>query len=154
MTNIKDTWNDYLTSGEKKEEQVRKYLEKTRHKAVRKMQGNFKDWDLVADSGTKYEVKRDFKGDETGNLFIELKWNGENSGLSITRADWWVHCCKNNWYIFDVDTLKNFIKANWKHLEKKKGGNDNNSWGVLIKKNDIEKFIYEVVDKQVLDKLK
>ena len=47
--------------------------------------------DLFEGKG-KIEVKaeRD-KWKSTGNMVIEIKYKGRNSGLFATKADWWIH---------------------------------------------------------------
>lgn len=38
----------------------------------------------------RFEIKREFKTQETGNLFFEIESWGRESGLQITKADWYV----------------------------------------------------------------
>lgn len=40
-------------------------------------------------TGTTVEVKRDYKVSTTGNVAIEYRSRGRNSGIAISKADWW-----------------------------------------------------------------
>ena len=63
-------------------------------------------WDIDLHFGEKYEkaIKDIFEGKgkievkterdkwkKTGNIVIEVRYNGRNSGLTTTKADWWLH---------------------------------------------------------------
>ena len=53
------------------------------------------DYDLMTNNGTTIEVKVDDKCLKTGNIAIEVKGNcGQASGLSVTKADWWMHLAR------------------------------------------------------------
>ena len=49
------------------------------------------DFSLIFPDGALevYEVKTDFRAEQTGNLFFEYKCNGRTSGLTATQADKW-----------------------------------------------------------------
>ena len=75
---------------------------------------------LIADKD-KVEVKteRDWWY-KTGNIAIEVECFGKPSGLSVTKADYWVHVlatgkqdyCK---LVFDVSKLKQIVEMKKKH---------------------------------------
>ena len=75
--------------------------------------------DFVRDmqkGNTKIEVKteRD-KWKSTGNIAIEIRYNGEPSGLSTTGSEVWIHLLSYNGkieggFIFNVEDLKKKIK--------------------------------------------
>lgn len=88
----------------------------------------------------KIEVKseRD-KWKETGNIAIEIKQDDNISGLSITKADWWMHNLTINGnivmsFMIPVDRLKNIVKQ--AVIDKKavvcKGGDNNRFTLVLL----------------------
>tara|TARA_B100001013_G_scaffold172365_1_gene103465 strand:- start:1689 stop:2072 length:384 start_codon:yes stop_codon:yes gene_type:complete len=91
---------------------------------------------LLDKKKNKIEVKteRDW-WHRTGNIAIETEYRGKPSGLSVTKADYWVHIlakgkkdyCK---LIFDVPTLKKIVRK-WKSNFKMIGDN-NASKCVLI----------------------
>ena len=54
-------------------------------------QGYFKEWDIyVPELGIGVEVKSDQKSQHTGNIVIEIEFNGKPSALSTTKATYWV----------------------------------------------------------------
>jgi hypothetical protein len=50
----------------------------------------FSDWDFQH-NGTGYEVKADRRAWDTGNLAIEYEHTRKPSGLSITKADFYIY---------------------------------------------------------------
>lgn len=92
----------------------------------------FKFWDvkLKVKDGIEltYEVKTDVyvvkgrelpngyfaKGFDTGNIFIEFETRGKDSGINVTKADWWVNIfyyLGEIWFI-KVSDLKKLIAQN------------------------------------------
>jgi len=62
---------------------------------VREKPGLFKDYDceIVREGRIDYfEFKADRRAAETGNLAIETLCNRKPSGISTTKADFWIHC--------------------------------------------------------------
>lgn len=54
-------------------------------------EGYFKEWDIyVPELGIGVEVKSDQKSKHTGNIVIEIEFNGKPSALSTTKATYWV----------------------------------------------------------------
>jgi hypothetical protein len=98
------------------------------------------DWDFIID-GVSYEVKRDRMANKTGNIAVEVMCGGKLSGLSTSKADYW---------IFNLDKMDKIIIINKEDLfllikdkKKIKGGD---KWKVtlyILPIKDIpEKFIY------------
>ena len=112
-----------LKFGEKGEEFVRDVL-----------QGNGKiEVKTERDEGSPKQCKT------TGNLAIEIRYNGEKSGLSSTESQTWVHLLSENGdikggFIFDVDYLKDLVKRLVRENKAKltKGGDFNASQLVLV----------------------
>ena len=53
--------------------------------------GYFKDYDIyIPEKGYGVEVKCDQKSKYTGNLVIEVEFDGKKSALSTTKAEYWV----------------------------------------------------------------
>ena len=72
--------------------------------------GNFKYYDfIIAETKTAYEVKRDHKSAETGNVVIEVKMYNKPSGLISTRADYWVFDLPDEYLIIKPDRIKDCI---------------------------------------------
>ena len=72
-------------------------------------EGQFKDWDLKVrfKKGWKiqentFEIKRDFKSQETWNIALEYRCNWEPSGIYASKADYIVFCLEN-WEFYYQD---------------------------------------------------
>jgi hypothetical protein len=62
----------------------------------------FKDWDIKVIWNWKektYEIKRDYKSQETNNLALEVRCNNKPSGLYASKADYIVYCL-NEWEFY------------------------------------------------------
>lgn len=83
-----------------------------------------------------YECKTDFF-DDTGNMFIETSCRGKASGISVTKADWFVTYFKKLneiWYI-KTDKLK-YILENFEHRTATQSGDEgSDTEGILLNKN-------------------
>jgi len=85
----------------------------------------------VFSEGTKVEVKTErnhwFR---TGNIAIEIQSRGKPSGLSVTKADYWVHILadgERSYYtalLFPVARLKELVKI---YRSTARGMGDNNA---------------------------
>ena len=71
-----------------------------------------------------FEVKEDLMYNKTGNIVIEYLSNGNPSGISTTKAKYWVQGVGNKWYVIDTNELKNYIKIIWADVNKKVGGDN------------------------------
>lgn len=59
----------------------------------------FKDWDVKITVGLTertYEIKRDFKSQETWNIALEIKCNWKPSGIFASKADFIIYCLNEN----------------------------------------------------------
>ena len=57
------------------------------------IEGCHKAYDIfIPEIDSCVEVKNDLQAKETGNIFIEISWRGEPSGLMATRAEYWAYC--------------------------------------------------------------
>ena len=93
------------------------------------------DWvkELLSD-GTKVEVKFDRMANITGNLFVEVYYNGKASGISTTKANYWIFKIEEKSYalIVSTDKLKELCRIVHQIDGLVKGGDNNTSDGVLI----------------------
>tara|TARA_R100000315_G_scaffold7082_1_gene2326 strand:+ start:208 stop:708 length:501 start_codon:yes stop_codon:yes gene_type:complete len=131
----------YGTAGEKI---VAMYLSINGMTIVNDESTNTKDYDIImyspkADKNLYMEIKTDnYVNNEkdTGNIAIEVEYKGKPSGISVTKADWWVYympeISTNNLWMMECDKLKRFIKENVKDLKIVMGGDNNMSKLVLI----------------------
>jgi hypothetical protein len=108
------------------EEYQKRFLYLIEYDTCEIAKGKFKDWDikLTHEGTTIYvEVKCDRKANETGNLAIEFECSGQPSGVSATKADYWVHFVKGQpyYYMIPIEDLKQAIQDK-KYTRTVKGG--------------------------------
>ena len=88
------------------------------------IEGYFKDYDIyVPEKNMGIEVKKDVKSQETGNLVIEVEFNGKPSALSTTKADYWVFYDGDN-YIWITPTMLKDLTENCGHVVEFIGNGD------------------------------
>ena len=89
-----------------------------------------------------FEVKTDTFHKDTGNLAIEIRQKGEPSGLSTSKADWFVYFYTglsfNNVWMIKIDELKMLIKKSSFTIIS--GGDNKTSQLVLIPRDKYKKF--------------
>ena len=86
MSNFKESLKD----GKKSEEAILSIVQK-KYPTAEIIQGYYKYYDIfVPEKNISIEVKKDVKSQETGNIVVEVEFNGYPSALSTTRADYWV----------------------------------------------------------------
>lgn len=85
-------------------------------------------------NGGKIEVKYDRKAHETGNLFVEVISRDKPSGISTTKANYWIFVIDKRQYaiIINVEKLKKICKDKYKDGGYVLGGDENTSKGLLI----------------------
>jgi hypothetical protein len=69
-------------------------------------------------SGTKVEVKRDYKVSETGNVAIEYQSRGHKSGISVSEADWWAHALSGPCYDGDEEQPEVIVLIKLRRLKR------------------------------------
>ena len=85
-----DTFHRDLKAGQIYEDIVLKRIQKKYPKAYIE-NGYFKEWDIyVPELDIGIEVKSDQKSQYTGNIVIEVEFNGKPSALQTTEAYYWV----------------------------------------------------------------
>jgi hypothetical protein len=80
----------------------------------------------------KVEVKRDLKAKTTGNLFIEYKSRGKDSGISTSEADYWCFVFDELFIFIEKEKLKAMIEPMKGSTMDKRGGDKNTSCGILL----------------------
>jgi hypothetical protein len=151
-----------ITDGEKGENLLIKYLtDKYGATFIGKSESEeFKFWDLKFNKNQTeitYEVKTDVyvakgrtlpngfyaKGFDTGNIFIEFETRGKDSGINVTRADWWVNIfyyLGEIWFI-KVDDLKKLISENDFEIKSEGVGDEgSNTKGFVIPREKYRKY--------------
>ena len=141
---MSDTFYKDLESGKKIEKAVLSIIKKKYPKSYI-IDGYFKDYDIyVPEKDIGVEVKRDEKSKYTGNIVVEIEFDGKPSALSTTKADWWAQVLTTDSDIegilmFPVEKLKKIVK---KSIFKGKGrmvmgGDDKTSEIALVPLEDL-----------------
>lgn len=129
---IDENFKPCLEDGQAAERKLIEILPSHHYTNPEQMQGYFPDYDIKTDQAT-FEVKLDKKHVETGNIFVEYKFRDKPSGLSTTKADYFVVITGDTARVMPTQSLKNFIKKHIQYLERKKlCGDDGDTEGFLI----------------------
>ena len=97
-------------------ELIKKYKNVTILKFCNDNRYDFKTSDKI-----RYEVKTEPSSIITGNYFIEFFAYGKPSGISVTRAHFYIFSDMTNYYLIPIDELKAIVKEHGK-LKKTKDG--------------------------------
>lgn len=84
----------------------------------------FKDWDVKLTINwieRTYEVKRDYKSQETWNIALEIKCNWKPSGIFASKADYIIYCLsedefyfRNRWeLLYDLCDIAKYKTLGW-----------------------------------------
>ena len=83
-------FKDSLAIGHKSEDAVCAKIKK-KYPRAHVMEGYCKAYDIyVPETKKKVEVKQDKKSNFTGNIVVEIEFDGKPSALSTTESDYWV----------------------------------------------------------------
>ena len=94
-----------------------------------------------------YEIKTDVLVApiyDTGNIFIEFESRGKKSGISVSKADWFVtyfKYLKEIWFI-KSETLKTLIQENEFPIFYDAGDVGSATHGYLIKRKDFKEYFH------------
>ena len=103
---METTFKEDLHSGKKVEREVCELLNK-KYPLAYVVEGYCKEWDIVIpEAGKTMEVKQDEKSHYTGNFLVEVEMSGVPSGITTSKADYWVIVDKENYYIMLTETLR------------------------------------------------
>ena len=67
----------------------------------------------------KIEVKEDLLYSKTGNVAVEYRSRGKDSGITTTESEWWIYVLGDEYYICSVQSLRYLCKN---HSRKVIGG--------------------------------
>jgi hypothetical protein len=108
----KNTFKRDLEIGESIEFKVLGMLKKIYPKAYKK-EGYFKGWDIfIPEINEGVEVKSDQKSLQTGNLVVEIEFNGMPSALSTTKSTIWVFYTGKKYIFTTPERIRHIIKNN------------------------------------------
>lgn len=73
--------------------------------------GYCKEWDIwIPSQKMGIEIKSDQKSRYTGNIVVEIEFNGKPSALSTTKSKYWIFYTGEKSIMVDVDDLKTLVK--------------------------------------------
>ncbi|HEX8517557.1 MAG TPA: hypothetical protein VF868_15275 [Bacteroidia bacterium] len=110
--------------------------------------GTLKDYDMKfttqKNRSITVEAKTDVYKDDTGNMMIEIKCNGKDSGIRTTKADLWVYYYKNlkhdNVWITSTDKLRKLIASLPTWLNPTSSGDNNGALCFKIPRNEYREW--------------
>ena len=106
------TFDRDLARGKKYEQIVLEAIQQKYSKAFIE-DGYCKEWDIyIPELSFGIEVKSDKKSIDTGNIVIEIEFNGKPSALSTTKSKYWVIFDGYDYKWFLVDDIKKCIEEN------------------------------------------
>ena len=100
---------------------------------VKKWCNNYK-YDFKTSDNLKYEVKTEPMSLKTNNFFIEFYGYGKKTGITTTKANFYIISDTINYYLINVNVLKEIIDNNKFPMQKTK---DKTTIGYLVSKNII-----------------
>lgn len=136
-----DSFHEDLSMGESTEKKVLSYIKRKYPKSY-KIEGYFKDYDIyVPEADKSVEVKQDYKSEFTGNLVVEIEFDGKPSALYTTKADYWVFVTRYDWHWITPKSICDCIRKH-KYTPVKFVGNGDTleKKAYLIKSIDIKSF--------------
>ena len=108
------------------------------------VEGYCKEWDIFVPSmNMGIEIKSDQKSQFTGNLVVEIEFNGKPSALLTTKANYWIFFTGKKSICVDVDDLKKLV-TNFKPVKFIAKGDTKQKTAYLIPQKfieDIQTFI-------------
>ena len=134
------SFKESLESGKEIENSVLSIIKKKYPKSYI-IEGYFKDYDIyVPEKNMGIEVKRDEKSKYTGNLVVEIEFNGKPSALSTTKADYWVFYDGDNYIWITPTMLKDLTETCGNVVEFIGKGDTKPKKAYLMSKELIKKF--------------
>ncbi len=140
-----------LETAQETEKQISKLLQSELNCKIVKF-GSNADWDiLISKDGAEktIEVKEDFLSKDTGNLAVEFESRGKLSGISISKADYYLYKIylslgMSEYWIIDTKKLKSMIKFEL-FLRKVSGGDKGSETKMYLFKIPVfKKFATEI----------
>ena len=100
--------------------------------------GNIKEkelYDILTNK--KIEVKFDLQAKDTGNIFVEYKLRGKDSGITKTESDYYCFAFGDNLHLIPTKNLKQICRKYYKTQRDVLGGDNNTSKGILLPIQDL-----------------
>ena len=136
-------FKESLAIGHSSEDAVCEKIQK-KYPRAHVMEGYCKGYDIyVPETKKKVEVKQDKKSNYTGNIVVEIEFDGRPSALSTTEADYWVFDDGEIYIWITPDTLRQVIKP-FTPVKFIGNGDNKEKLAYLIKKDIIIKNALKV----------
>ena len=101
-----DTFKRDLASGKKIEEKYLAIIQKIYPDAYI-IDGYCKEWDIyIPSKSIGIEVKFDNMSQQTGNIIVEIRFNGKPSALSTTKSKYWIFDTGVGTMCVEINALK------------------------------------------------
>ena len=102
-------FKEALSSGKQYEYMYRDHLRQW-YPNTAVVEGYCKGFDIfIPERNETIEVKLDKKSNYTGNIVIEIEFNGKASGLITSTADHWVFCDGEEWIRYLTSRLRDLV---------------------------------------------
>ena len=99
-------------AGEKLEKEVIEDIRKKRYPTTHKYEPNNGDYDVFIDEINEgIEIKNDLEALFSNNICIEYKQDGRLSGISITKAKYWIQYDQTYLYLALTEDIKYLIRS-------------------------------------------
>lgn len=129
------------------EKEVAKILEKIYNAEIISF-NNSNEYDILTKQGDKfitYEVKEDFSCSRTGNVGLEYHCRGKLSGISVSKADYYiykVHTKNEGIQFFEYKTsiLRDMVAKKLYWRDANGGDKGSNSWNYLFRYEVFKKY--------------
>ena len=126
-----------LKDGLQAEEEVKKLLKKHFNVGGSDIETlDTKEYDIkIVSKNLTFEVKNDLMAETTGNIAIEYKSRAKASGISVTKADYWIYKFAGVFYMIETNRLKEevFEKKNYWRSGVNGGDRGSNTMMFLVK---------------------
>lgn len=80
----------------------------------------------------KIEIKYDLKALRTGNVFVEYKCRGKDSGITTSEADYYCFCIGDAYLMIETEKLRKKCEKYKDTGKDVRGGDLNKSKGILL----------------------
>jgi hypothetical protein len=146
MANLE--FNSDLKLGNDGEKTIIDFLESKGSKYISSNNDNQYDIKMLKNGKViTYEIKTDVTCAplfDTGNIFIEFKSRGKQSGITVTKADWFVTYFKylNEVWFIKSENLKQLILDNEFRVFMDAGDIGSETHGYLIKRKDFKEHFH------------
>ena len=106
---MSDTFHRDLSWGKEVERKHLAIIQKTYPNSYM-IDGYCKEWDIYCpDAKIGFEIKSDKMSQKTGNIVVEISFNGKPSALSTTKSKYWIFDTGIKSIMVEVEELKKLV---------------------------------------------